>query len=356
MAVPDLQAAITHLQQKNVDAAITELERKIDELPAHLTAHVLLARAYEAQRRWDEALQCWENVRFLMPNSPVARDGKARIRRRLSEGGAADASATDHSSSARNGTAPPEPNAEDETDDKTGTEAAPADAAASDPDASDAEAPDDTPSGDDVTNDDAPDEDPADQTPTDEADSEAPPSSPPKEHENAAPPSSGDSGAAETDPAGPTTAAEAVSELEQLRQQAEEEARRGGARGNMSEPSLSTDDDTPEGRVGQLEDDEDLDRLIDELESARIEPSPDMEEVPEPDLEDDVDDIVSETLARIHEAQDQYRKAAQIYVKLASQEPDQARAYLKKASEMRERAEAQEEAEAREETGEENAK
>jgi ATP-dependent phosphoenolpyruvate carboxykinase len=106
------------------------------------------------------------------------------------------------------------------------------------------------------------------------------------------------------------------------------------------------------GRVGRedigetMEDDEDdLDRLIDELESARIEPDPDMEAVPEPDLEDDVDDLVSETLARIHEAQDQYRKAAQIYLKLASQEPDQARTYLQKASEMREQAEAKENAE-----------
>jgi len=75
------------------------------------------------------------------------------------------------------------------------------------------------------------------------------------------------------------------------------------------------------------------------LESARIEPDPDVDEVPAPDLESDVDDIVSETLARIHEAQDQYRKAAQIYVKLASQEPDQARVYLEKAAEMRRKAE-----------------
>ena len=47
MAVPDLQDAINHLQQKDVDGAIATLERKIEELPAHLTAHVLLARAYE---------------------------------------------------------------------------------------------------------------------------------------------------------------------------------------------------------------------------------------------------------------------------------------------------------------------
>ena len=81
MAVPDLQDAINYLQQKDLDAAIRTLEQKIEELPAHLTAHVLLARAYEAKRQWTQSLKCWENVRFLMPNSPVGREGKQRVLR-----------------------------------------------------------------------------------------------------------------------------------------------------------------------------------------------------------------------------------------------------------------------------------
>ena len=280
MAVPDLQDAINHLQQKDVDGAIATLERKIEELPAHLTAHVLLARAYEAKHQWDRALTCWENVYFLMPNSPVAREGKRRVFRHM-EGGE-DIDEVEEVAPSVPGT----PKTEDT--------------------ASDAPAPEPSPTAD----------------------------------------------AAEEDP--PTTAPEAVSELDKLRQQAEQEARQGGARpalGNTPNPAGTSDAGTPEERVDALEDagDDDLDQLIDELESARIEPDPDVDDAPAPDLENDVDDIVSETLARIHEAQDQYRKSAQIYVKLASQEPDRAREFLEKAAEMRKKAEQQSEEEKEEE-------
>ncbi len=264
MAVPDLQDALDHLNQDDVDAAISTLERKVEELPAHLTAHVLLARAHEAKHQWQEALQCWENVYFLIPNSPVARTGKQRVLRQMNQDEEAEAIEAASPS--------PPPSAEPTT----------------------------------------------------------PPESPSDAQESTE---------EEKDADTPTTATEAVSELEELRQQAEDEARQGGARPELAD---MPDDpgETPEDRVGEIEDDdEDLDRLIDELESAHIEPTPDTEDVPAPDLEDDVDDLVSETLARIHEAQDQYRKAAQIYVKLASQEPDQAREHLEKAAEMRRQAE-----------------
>jgi tetratricopeptide (TPR) repeat protein len=265
MAVPDLQDALDHLQRKDVDAAIATLERKVEELPAHLTAHVLLARAYESKHQWEKALQYWENVYFLIPNSPVARTGKQRVLRQLNQDEGAD-----------------------------GLEAA-------------------APS-------------PSAPAPTDPAPTETQPSRDPESDE------------------APTTATEAVSELDELRRQAENEARQGGARPELvNTPEGRAADppgETPADRVGEMEkDDEDLDRLIDELESARIDPDPDVDDVPEPDLENDVDDLVSETLARIHEAQNQYRKAAQIYVKLASQEPDQSRAYLEKAAEMRQQAE-----------------
>lgn len=326
MAVPDLQDAISHLQQNNPDAAIAALERKIDELPAHLTAHVLLARAYEAKEQWTKALESWENVRFLMPNSPVAREGRERILRRRRPDSAnaspsAETASPDTASASAQASSPPP----DDGSAEPSPTAADTAAAEDDPAEEDKEA--------------APSE-PTDED-SDSSSSTAPPS----------PPEPDPSPESETtEPEGPTTASEAVSELEQLRQQAEQEARQGGARSGLSAdaPSESTADahspsvDTPEERVREMNEDDDLERLIDELESARIEPNPDVEDVPTPDLDDDVDDIVSETLARIHEGQDQYRKAAQIYVKLASQEPDQARTYLQKASEMREQAEAQE--------------
>lgn len=269
MAVPDLQDALNHLQDDDVDAAIGSLQEKIEELPAHLTAHLLLGRAYEAKQQWEEALTCWENVYFLMPNSPVGRAGKARVLQRLEE---------EFEPATSDGV----PSSE-EMFTETSTEP---------PDA------DRTPT---VDEDDS----------LDEADDET---------------------------------SDTPSDLEELRRQTEEEARREVARSSLTEAFSSTNgpQETPSERVGRLEEeDDDLERLINELESARVEPQPEVEEAPAPDLENNVDDLVSETLARIHEAQDEFRQAAQIYVKLASQEPDRARSFLEKAAEMRRKAEAE---------------
>ncbi len=54
--------------------------------------------------------------------------------------------------------------------------------------------------------------------------------------------------------------------------------------------------------------------------------------------DDDTEDIVSETLARIHEGQDDYQEAARIYAALAEQEPDRADEFQEKADEMRRKA------------------
>jgi len=268
MAVPDLKDAIDHLQRRDLDAAIATLEHKIEELPAHLTAHVLLARTYETKHQWTRALKAWENVHFLMPNSPVGQEGKARVLRRLDR----DEEAEEAAPSPEDGPLPSPPTSSSPSKTDAASEAAPSNSASSD---------------------------------------DAPPS-----------------------------------DLQQLRRQAEKEARRGGARPNLAaaasgdDPSEEDEASTPEERVDELDEDDDLDRLIDELQSAEIEPDLDAEteEAPSPDLDHNVDDLVSETLARIHEAQDQYKKAAHIYVKLASQEPDQARQHLKKAIEMRKQA------------------
>ncbi|MFB6247647.1 MAG: hypothetical protein ABEL97_03670 [Salinibacter sp.] len=268
MAVPDLKDAIEYLQREDLEAAIASLERKVEELPAYLTAHVLLARAYEADHQWRKALTCWENVCFLMPNSPVGREGKARTLRRLNR----------------------EPNAQED--------AAPAAEPAPPGDEEASPAPDPTPDAD----------APSDTGPGGEA---AEASSPPPD------------------------------ELAQLRKQADAEARSGGARPGLADrpPSAASKDDEPgpEERVDQLEDEDDLDHLIKKLESAHIEPTPDAE-APPPDLDNEADDLVSETLARIHEAQNQYRRAARIYVRLASQEPDRTREHLEKAARMRRKA------------------
>lgn len=80
---------------------------------------------------------------------------------------------------------------------------------------------------------------------------------------------------------------------------------------------------------------EELDRLITELESARIVPDPDfeLEEIIEED--DEGDELVSETLARIYAAQRQFDEAAQVYDTLAVQHPERAREYRARADELR---------------------
>lgn len=84
---------------------------------------------------------------------------------------------------------------------------------------------------------------------------------------------------------------------------------------------------------------EDLDRLIQELSSApRIVPNPDFETLPPPDLDDEIDDMVSRTLAEIYRNQRQYDEAARVYEQLALQEPENAREFMRKAAEMRRKA------------------
>lgn len=278
MSLPDLQEPLALLEQKDVDTAIDVLEQKVTVLPAHLGAHVLLAYAYEAQQRWDEALESWENARFLMPNSPIAEAGKRRVLRRM-DGIETDDGPLGPGAPPRPATAP----------------ARPAESASS----------------------------PASEDDEAEADTDREEESP-----------------AEDD------------ELAQLRRQAEREARQGGARAGFADeppsvdppPPPETPSSTPKEQIEQLENEEgsnDLDRLIDKLQSARIDPDPDAEAdapPPEPDFEDETEEVVSETLARIHKGQEDYQKAARIYETLADQEPDRAAEFREKAAEMRAKA------------------
>ena len=282
MSLSDLQEPLDLLEQKDYTAAVEVLERKVAALPAHLGAHVLLAHAYEAQQRWGRALEAWADAQFLMPNSPTAETGKRRVLRRI-EG------------------------IED------GDEPLPL-----------AEFPD------------------PDAQPADPATADAPPEEEPRERD----PEDEDDESSST---------EGASGLTELRRQAEREARQGGARPGLADdvssadpPSSPDESATPEEQIEQLEDEgdaDDLDRLIDKLQSARIDTDPDAAaDAPPPSSEetgaeapdeDDPGEVVSETLARIHEGQGDYERAAHIYAQLAEQEPDQAEEFREKAAEMR---------------------
>lgn len=84
---------------------------------------------------------------------------------------------------------------------------------------------------------------------------------------------------------------------------------------------------------------DELDTLISRLEDApRIRPSPTYDG-PMVSINDAaVDELASETLAQIYAAQDQYSEAADVYERLAVQQPDRADTFLQHAAKMRQRA------------------
>lgn len=104
------------------------------------------------------------------------------------------------------------------------------------------------------------------------------------------------------------------------------------------------DSATPSSAKALDQIDDDLDALIEELQSARIRPDPNIDDLPPDELDDDIDDMVSETLARIYASQGAYHEAARVYVQLAAQEPERSEERLREASTMRQKARAQDDA------------
>ena len=272
--VLDLQQAISLLEKGRAEDAARLLEEMVSEMPAYVTARVLLARSYEALGRWGPALDVWREALHLIPNSPVIRRGLERAASRSASRSALD------SSRARAEQVPsaiPEP------------------------------------------------------TPVEEEPqvAEEPLPEPPRlEDEEIYP---------EPELPRPYTYSEPQPPDEPEPYEAEEHADHfhvPESEEHWTRISGEQDQRSPKDEP-QFED---LDRLITELESARIVPRPDMETLPAPDLEDDIEDVVSETLARIYASQGQYDEAARVYELLAGQQPDRAGEFMKKASEMRGRA------------------
>ena len=103
-----------------------------------------------------------------------------------------------------------------------------------------------------------------------------------------------------------------------------------------AEPSASPAPEpaTPDSSIA-----DDLDDLITQLDAApRIKPDPTFSGPKVSFDESSMDDMVSETLAKIYAAQHQYVEAAVVYEKLAVREPDHADTHLERAAEMRDKA------------------
>ena len=299
----DLRHTLELIDDGALDEAIAALQRAIAQMPAYTPAYVLLAETYEAQGRWSKALTTWQQARFFAPNSPTVEAGLLR--------------ALDHQDIV------PEAVADDEAPDvapgdamermadelidtlRSDTSPPPAPAHTEPEPARDAEPDPIEPPPPPLSDDDADGDDEDGSVLDDDADRSSPP--PQDTSAEAGTPASSDTPE-------PPSAQPRPSPLEEL-------------------AGRQPDADQP------LPDDlQDLDRLIDELESARIDPQPDVGNAPEPNLDNDVDDMVSETLARIYIAQKQYAEAARVYIRLAHQDPDRAEEYHEKAAELREQA------------------
>lgn len=291
MTLPDIQDAIDLIEQGAPAEAIPLLEVVAERMPTYVAVHAMMARAYEAEQQQEAALAAWERAAFLMPNSPAICEGLARARAAFQatrpvpdERLRADldllaeldaALETPFNPFAR----PPQSEAPLDLDKERPVTLAEASLALIERALAEAE---------------IEAEEQISQT-------EAPPVA---EEEEETP-------AEASEPSAQTLAARRALAAEAA---AAEEA-----------PTLSS------------EADEDLDRLIDELGAARIVPQPDIDDLPPPDLDDDIDDMVSETLARIYASQEQYGEAARIYEQLARQQPDEAERFLAEAAAMRER-------------------
>ena len=325
----DLRRTLDLMEQGAFDDAIAALQQAIAQMPAYVPAYVLLAQAYEAQERWPEALAAWQRARFFAPNSPTVEAGLLRmldehdvISEESADALAPDLDAADMIDRMADelfGTIhEEEPPAAPDTPPSEAPETPHAEESSEEPDADDDAASDDEP----------PPPSPPDTSPDNEAkthrsDPTPPePAPPPAEEasEEDAPPAP-DSERDDTSSTNAThnlpSATAATAPLEEL---------------TARFPNL--DQPLPK-------DIEDLDRLIEELEDARIDPQPDLDDVPPPDLDNDIEDMVSETLARIYISQKQYAEAARVYLRLATQEPERAQEYKKKADDLRARARGQ---------------
>ena len=390
MAIPNLQEAIDLIEGGRAEEAIPPLTAWAQQMPAHAAVHVVLAQAYEAMEQWEDAREAWQRTHFLMPNSPAVVEGLERVRAAVAERAPAgeDRLIMDLDLQAElettlealfNPFTPPQQSEAALEEESMPEEAAALDQVEAAPAAAQVDA--------------AEEEAPEAETPEEieAADALASPEAEiPEEIEAAAALASPETEAPpeETEPAETATEdafahdAESIyDEIEQLIEKKEtlkqtapetreedrpiapvaeqEQAEQHDLEDVMEEEQEAIE--ALEARGEEAADEEalgladwgkfkaepeeappsgdatidDLDRLISELETARIVPPLDLENIPAPELEDEIDDVVSETLARIYASQKKYDEATRIYEQLAHQQPQEATRFLQLAAEMR---------------------
>jgi hypothetical protein len=75
----DIQKAARYLAEGRAREAAGVLEDLARTFPAYVTAHVLLAKAYETEGRDADALEAWHRAYFLMPGSPLIVRQRSRL-------------------------------------------------------------------------------------------------------------------------------------------------------------------------------------------------------------------------------------------------------------------------------------
>lgn len=98
----------------------------------------------------------------------------------------------------------------------------------------------------------------------------------------------------------------------------------------------ATEPKLPDGEGLVADETDDLQRLIGELQSARIAAIHDVDDDEDfgLDLDNDIDGMVSETLARIYVSQNQHAAAARVYEQLAGMHPDEAERFRTLAGDL----------------------
>lgn len=284
------------------------LEAAVSSEPGYVAVHAVLAMAYDADGLVEEAVPAWERAHLLAPDSPSIAEGLRRsLRLRLLHRVNARLEAT--AGMLAYGTAPPlaaDPEAETlEPQVEALHEPGPLESAF--------EAQTEAPTGQAETVD-------SPEPETWQPEAEWPPApattswQPLDAQVDAEPPP--------PEPVRPETSSPALSRPEPPPQET-----------TPLEPPIPAPETAIPPAIDSAE--ADLDELIRELESARIVPDPTVKTVDVAAIESDVEDVVSETLARIYSNQRFYEEAAAVYDKLASQQPARAEEFRKKASEIR---------------------
>jgi tetratricopeptide (TPR) repeat protein len=373
----DIQLAARHLAEGHPGEAAAVLERIAEAFPAYVTAHVLLAKAYETAGRRADALSAWHRAYFLLPGSPLVRRQRERLLREVPPG-------------------PPAPSAEPSPSAEPAPSAGPEPPVPAEPEASplppqaepQAEpAPEPSPSAGAFLEDEEVWAEPAsaeplaepaeegaggepewidlDEEPSLEEPSLEEPSGGRREWAEPAPsepapsepePSAGaPSRSAWSD--GPEEEAEVLPPVTPPSHESPSEGSEAGDEAGWrlldegfvpSEPEVRPPAAPPELPRPPEEDPErgtrplsgfyDLESLIEQLENApRIRPDGGNTEGAYVE-EDPEDEVVSETLARIYEHQQQYEAAARAYERLAQEQPARAEEFARRAAEMRQRA------------------